>query len=678
MKQGRDSEGRKQGAGRTPTGVFGALCRRRLTPVGIAALLLVLVTPAAGVGLRALSPGVLTNRSAPALDVVDHLAAPARPVSVYPKLDTRLLQLLTKRPLSLALTGIRQVPPEPSPSGKVRVLVDARRAAEARAAVSRLGGKAELTRDGIVVALMPAASLPALSQDPAVRFVRAPSPAIPAQVNGEEVNASGASAWQAKGLTGKGVKVAIIDAGFTGLAARQAPGDLPASIVTADFCGGHFNDAEVHGTAVAEIVHEMAPDAQLYLACINTDADMALAEQWAKSQRAQIVNFSIGFFGNRGDGSSLSGQVVTDARSNGILWVNAAGNEAQTHWMGTFADANRDGFNEFDPATGNEVNGFWWPRNSTICGFVTWDEWPAARSDFDLGIYVQSLNEVYAWSAESQTGTQPPVEGGCAENPWGVDVVVGWVIGGYRVVSNPRLDLFSYSPQLQYSVPAGSVTDPATSPSAFAVGALCWQTNALESYSSQGPTIDGRIKPDIAGHTAVSNATYGNFTSCPSGFAGTSASSPEVAGAAALVKQAYPAWNADQIQAFLEKRAIDLGTPGKDNQYGAGQLNLGAAADTTAPQARALTSIGRKGTRVALLSRVFDESGAVSLIEQVRRNGRVIATLRAGPVKTTRARTVASFWKAPVKTSGRIQHCVQATDEFGNKSRASCATVTLR
>ena len=60
-------------------------------------------------------------------------------------------------------------------------------------------------------------------------------------VGGEEVAASLAPAWHAKGFTGKGVKVAIIDGGFVGLAERQAAGDLPASAVTQDICGGRFN-----------------------------------------------------------------------------------------------------------------------------------------------------------------------------------------------------------------------------------------------------------------------------------------------------------------------------------------------------------------------------------------------------------------------------------------------------
>ena len=47
-------------------------------------------------------------------------------------------------------------------------------------------------------------------------------------VGGEAVGATLAPAWHAAGITGKGVRVAIIDGGFTGLAERQAAGDLPS------------------------------------------------------------------------------------------------------------------------------------------------------------------------------------------------------------------------------------------------------------------------------------------------------------------------------------------------------------------------------------------------------------------------------------------------------------------
>jgi hypothetical protein len=142
-----------------------------------------------------------------------------------------------------------------------------------------------------------------------------------------------------------------------------------------------------------------------------------------------------------------------------------------------------------------------------------------------------------------------------------------------------RFDLFVYpGPNLEYQVPGGSVTEPGSSPSALAVGAVCWQGSELEPYSSQGPTIDSRVKPDLVGPDSVSSFTFGPFSACgSSGFAGTSASTPHVAAAAALVKEANPAFGPAELQAYLEDHAVDLGAPGRDSVFGRGQLMLGAA-----------------------------------------------------------------------------------------------------
>jgi subtilisin family serine protease len=59
----------------------------------------------------------------------------------------------------------------------------------------------------------------------------------------------------------------------------------------------------------------------------------------------------------------------------------------------------------------------------------------------------------------------------------------------------------------------------------------------IQFFSSQGPTLDGRLKPDVSGIDGVSISGAGRF---PSPFFGTSAAAPHVAGVAALVLQAAP------------------------------------------------------------------------------------------------------------------------------------------
>src|SRR5262249_26226776 len=126
---------------------------------------------------------------------------------------------------------------------------------------------------------------------------------------------------------------------------------------------------------------------------------------------------------------------------------------------------------------------------------------------------------------------------------------------------------------------AGSIVEMAAPAASFAAAAVCWQDSSLQFYSSRGPTIDGRVKPDIAGFDGVSGL-YGPAKGCTGGFLGTSAASPHVAGAAALVKQMNPTFGPDDLQSYLQSHAVDLGSPGFDNDTGAGKLAL----DFTPPE----------------------------------------------------------------------------------------------
>ena len=134
--------------------------------------------------------------------------------------------------------------------------------------------------------------------------------------------------------------------------------------------------------------------------------------------------------------------------------------------------------------------------------------------------------------------------------------------------------------RLDKIVTARSLANLADAPAAMTVAALDVKSPyPQESYSSEGPAngpggtaTGGATKPDISGFANVSTASYPDPNAK---FNGTSSATPHVAGAAALVKGAYPAYTPAQIQGFLEGRAIDMGSAGKDTLFGWGRLYLG-------------------------------------------------------------------------------------------------------
>jgi hypothetical protein len=125
------------------------------------------------------------------------------------------------------------------------------------------------------------------------------------------------------------------------------------------------------------------------------------------------------------------------------------------------------------------------------------------------------------------------------------------------------------------------------------VGADGQPVGTLEPFSSRGPTIDGRVKPDILGWDGVSSPVYGVPSATNDlGFYGTSAAAPAVAGAAALVRSANPALDAAQVQDFLQRRAGN-GAPNNPptNAAGHGLLTLGTPSGVNAPTGAKYTPI---------------------------------------------------------------------------------------
>jgi subtilisin family serine protease len=493
--------------------------------------------------------------------------------------------------------------------GGIRVELLARaRVGAVRRAVTALGGEVETTYAGWVVARVPPNAIGVLAARGEVAYIRTPHMAEPQAVAGEGVGASGAAAWHAAGLTGAGVKVAIIDAGFDGYLQSVANGDLSATTVPVNIalCAGTPTNPEKHGTGVAEIVQEMAPGAQLYLICGGDSATFKAAVDYAIANGIHIFNASLGWKNtSRGDGSGSADTpdfAVKTARQNGVLPVISAGNDAEKHWMGAYSDTTTppNHFHNFNG--GDETINVMLKANERLCVYLKWDDWtPPVNDDYDLRLYNSANVQVDGNQGSTyQNGGagQTPTEGFCYRNTGG-QATFHIAIYRYLATVTPRFDLFIDRrrwPEVidEYNVEPGSLLEPSSSPFALSVAAICWQNNALEPYSSRGPTIDGRVEPDIAGQSAVSSYAYGPFAggcgyALTTGFNGTSAASPHVAGAAALVKQANPSFGPDAIQSFLEARGGDLGAPGKDNDFGFGRLSLGAvpsggtAPDTTPP-----------------------------------------------------------------------------------------------
>ncbi|MEK7816718.1 MAG: S8 family serine peptidase, partial [Actinomycetota bacterium] len=384
--------------------------------------------------------------------------------------------------------------------GKVTVVLEAATsAAEASAAAMAAGANVQATYGNLVQVSLPVANIDRVAAAPAVAYIREPQrPTVFASSEG--VADIGAQAWQAAGQTGAGVKIAVLDPGFSGYQQRVASGDLPANVITASFrSDGDITGAgQDHGTACAELVYDVAPGAQLYLVNFSTDVELGNAVTYLTSQGVQVVSASWGFFGSfRGDGQGTINDMVAQARQAGITWANAAGNTAQQHWSGGWADYDNDTWVEF--AAGDETNSFNIQSGARVDIYLTWDKWPATDQDYDLYLVWEGQpNMTVAASDRWQSGSQSPTEEIHYTVPAGRGGNYWIAIKKYSAGGNASFSLYALPYTLEHRVAAGSLAgQPTDSPNAMSVGAVAVNTTTLEDFSSQGPTVDGRIKPDI-------------------------------------------------------------------------------------------------------------------------------------------------------------------------------------
>ena len=448
-------------------------------------------------------------------------------------------------------------------------------------ALDNLGAQIIKRAENVTKAKVPINMLTAVADNvDGISFMKTPDKLIPVAVTSQGVDLTGADNFHVTGYDGSGVKIAVFDVGFIGLSDAITNNELPTNVVKVDCrfqpCNSNYPSIENtsnHGTAVAEIIHDMAPGAMLYLIEVSDTMDLEDAKDFAVNNGIRIINHSLVVLNsNFYDGkcwslNGFSNPVCTadNAYVNNILWVNAAGNEAQKHYEAVFTDSDADGWHNVSGSS--EIISISANAGDTIEVYLTWNAWPTTNQDYDLYLY-NAFDTLVDSSSNSQTGSQPPIEKIVYSVP--VNGTYYIRIRQHSATTNHSMEVYSLYHNLSPAVVSSSLLGPADAAGAMAVGAINysnWATGPQEPFSSRGPTNDGRIKPDIMGPDHVSNSIFGIFT-------GTSASCAHVSGAAALILNKNPGISVDQIWNSLTSAAIYTEYMNDPNIYGAGLLDL--------------------------------------------------------------------------------------------------------
>ena len=554
----------------------------------------------------------------------DDPAVPPKPSYAYPNLSAHLNHLAEGYGSGRMSQGqaAGQAPVHSGGSVAVTIYLDGH-VSDVVTYLEDNGGDPRNVGSDYIEAYVPVSLLGPLSLQPGVTQVQEIIPPQPAygNVTSQAVALHLADSWQDAGYQGQGVKVGVIDVGFTGYSGLMGV-ELPSTVVARCYTDvgvytsnladceaseplpdfnqcSRGNSGSVHGTAVAEAVIDIAPDAILYISQPGSWGDLQATAAWMASQGVQVINYSVGWthYGSRGDGtspySSSPLNTIDQAVDDGIIWVNAAGNSAEDTWFGSFSDHDSDGRMSFN-SSGVEINPITLLESQRYTFQLRWeDSWGGADTDLDIYLWDRSTDDFlsipagwgYIESRVPQSGASDhePFEFFSLRSPIDSnDVGVIIVHAGGPVPDWVQLEMFSGRGGLGIHTGNGSISNPAESanPGLLAVGASpFYDVNTIEPFSSQGPTPDGRIKPDIVGIDCAASVSYEFCNRRDNGrgcwFPGTSQASPHVAGMAALVRQRFPNLTAEETAAYLKDNAEPRGAV-PNNTWGYGLAKLPA------------------------------------------------------------------------------------------------------
>jgi hypothetical protein len=446
---------------------------------------------------------------------------------------------------------------------------------------------------------IPLANIEQLAGRGEVKFVE---PAVRAMNN--TVDSQGDYTHQANtarttfGVNGTGVKVGVLSDSVDYLASSQI-NDLVTVLP-----GQDGMPATGEGTAMLEIVNDLAPGAQLYFATRGTsEAQFASNIRNLRSTYGcDIIVDDILYDDESPFQDGIVAQAVNTVTASGGMYFSSASNSGNKDdgtsgtWEGDFSDGGQTtspleagrihsfGVENYDTCLGSG------PGGSELRADLFWsDPLGASTNDYDLYVLDSTGSSVIASSTNPQNGTQDPYENVGTLSSGERIVIVKWSGAGRFLHLSTGRGLLSVSTQGStrghdcatnaFNVAA---TDAKNSyPNPFTGGAA----NPVETFSSDGtrrvffqadgtPITAGnfsssggavRQKPDI---TAADDITTDIPGFAP--FAGTSAAAPHAAAIAALLKSYNQSLTASQIRTILTNTALDIMSAGVDRDSGAG------------------------------------------------------------------------------------------------------------
>jgi uncharacterized repeat protein (TIGR01451 family) len=440
----------------------------------------------------------------------------------------------------------------------------------------------------------------------------------------------------ALGVDGSGIRVGVISDSVEALASLQGSGDLPAVV---QVLPGQAGTGTSEGSAMLEIVHDLAPGATLLFATANGgQAQFAQNILDLRAAGADVLVDDVAYFAEPVFQDGIIAQAVEQVVADGAQYYSSAGNSGNLNdgtsgvWEGDFAATPPP-----LPLTGlGDAHDFGGGMNFNLITLdspslftLQWsDPQGGSGNDYDLFLLNHDMTQVLASSTDVQNGDDDPFEAissRAADDSNINDTGNVLVILRRPGAAARHLHLNTNRGRLQIAT-AGQTSGHSAAANAFSVAAVNvgvagggpfvgGPANPVERFSSDGPRriffeADGtpvtpgnvlagggtlRAKPDVAAADGVSTATPG-FTP----FFGTSAAAPHAAAIAALMLQRDPTLSPAAARALYASTALDIEAAGADHDSGVGLIDAVAT----------LEALGQPSLEVVKTN--VDQAGAVA------------------------------------------------------------------
>ena len=207
-------------------------------------------------------------------------------------------------------------------------------------------------------------------------------------------------------------------------------------------------------------------------------------------------------------------------------------------------------------------------------------EWIGVKIFNDAGTAsLSAIHQGFQWLLNPDNDPNTDDAPDVVSNSWGIEGAnncSGEFVSDIQTLRNADIAVvFSAG---NYGPNSSTSMSPSNNAGAFSVGAV--DSNYLvASFSSRGPSsCDGSVFPQLTApgvDIRTSDLTYGGaFPDSYITVSGTSFAAPHVAGAIALLMNAFPAVSASDIELALDQSSLDMGVPGSDNDYGFGVMDV--------------------------------------------------------------------------------------------------------